>query len=505
MTNWTPRRQSLVLITVDCLRADHVGFLGYRHPTTPFLDELAREALIFQNAIVAGAPTYYSFPAILASRSPLALGRDISGIAPGETSMATTLKQAGYATAAFCAGNPYLSRRFGYDQGFDTFDDFLEEGSGSVNEIPLSRSRWLTRANRKLERWSRKMRCLGRLYDDVYFEYCQRLAMPTPSSFDELRRFPSADRLVDRAKAWLSSVGSGPFFLWLHFMDPHAPYYPAERALQVMGVGTTAARARYLNSYWNRGPLEKERFRQYEQELVALYDAGVRWVDMQIARLTKHVQALGHWNSCVIAFTADHGEEFLEHGGRFHSPGKLSEELIRVPLLIRVPGHGDLRAAQKPFSLLHLAPTLLDILELDAPAEFQGKSFWADLQHGHECDEVALVECLSGVTNPFHRAHRSGPRVLAVRDARYKLVWDLGAMQELLFDLQDDPEELQPRPAKQEPLARRKLMMHALQHLARSRNQRDPRLRSRALARELANEWQNHPPFTFADPNVAGS
>ena len=115
----TPR--SLVLITVDCLRADHVGFLGYNRPTTPFLDALATESLVFSNAIVAGAPTYYSFPAIMASRYPLALGRDVVGLAPDEPTLASALNQAGYATAAFLAGNPYLSRRFGYHAGFDTF------------------------------------------------------------------------------------------------------------------------------------------------------------------------------------------------------------------------------------------------------------------------------------------------------------------------------------------------------------------------------------------------
>src|SRR5438876_12454557 len=118
--------RSLILITIDCLRAGHVGFLGYGRPTTPVLDSLAAESFVFSNAMAAGAPTYYSFPAIMASRPPLALGRELIGVAPGETTLASTLQEAGYATAAFVAGNPYLSPRFGYDAGFDTFRDFLE-------------------------------------------------------------------------------------------------------------------------------------------------------------------------------------------------------------------------------------------------------------------------------------------------------------------------------------------------------------------------------------------
>src|SRR5438552_18963281 len=89
--------RSLVLITIDCLRADHVGFLGYGRPTTPFLDSLAAESFVFSSAIAAGAPTYYSFPAIMASRPPLALGREVIGVATGEITLDSTIQAAGFA------------------------------------------------------------------------------------------------------------------------------------------------------------------------------------------------------------------------------------------------------------------------------------------------------------------------------------------------------------------------------------------------------------------------
>ena len=145
--------RSLVLITVDCLRADHVGFLGYQPPNTPFLESLAGESLVFSNAIVAGAPTYYSFPAIMASRHPLALGRDIIGVAPEESTLASVLKNAGYATAAFLAGNPYLSSRFGYASGFDTFHDNMG-ATGPSSPLDKPSSSWKTSLNRGLARLS---------------------------------------------------------------------------------------------------------------------------------------------------------------------------------------------------------------------------------------------------------------------------------------------------------------------------------------------------------------
>src|ERR1700722_3745659 len=131
-------RKSIILVTVDCLRADHCGFMGYPCQTTPFLDCLAKESFVFPRAIVAGTPTYFSFPAILASRYPLALGREVLGIAPQEPTLATVLHDTGYATAAFLAGNPYLSPRFGYHLGFDTFQDFLGSTTSKESALPVS-------------------------------------------------------------------------------------------------------------------------------------------------------------------------------------------------------------------------------------------------------------------------------------------------------------------------------------------------------------------------------
>ena len=179
-----------MLVTVDCLRADHVGFMGYERPTTPFLDSLARESFVFPAAIVAGAPTYYSFPAILASRYPLALGRDVLGLGPDEPTLASVLKQAGYATASFGAANPYISSRFGYEHGFDTFRDFLEDEPAPLPDEKANAATgngWASRLNRKLQKVRPALGPLGMVYDELYFEYCQRV---TPV---RTRSMPCAD------------------------------------------------------------------------------------------------------------------------------------------------------------------------------------------------------------------------------------------------------------------------------------------------------------------------
>jgi len=485
-------QKSIVLVTVDCLRADHVGFVGYERPTSPFLDSLARESFVFPAAIVAGAPTYYSLPAILASRYPLALGRDVLGLAPGERTLASVLKQAGYATAAFGAANPYISSRFGYEAGFDTFCDFLKDAPAPLSDgegHSAPGGGWASRLNRKLQRVRPAMGPLGMVYDELYFQYCQRIT-PVADSLDSLRRFPAADAMVDEACTWLASVGRRPFFLWLHLMDPHAPYYPKDEALALMGFRSlTPFRARYLNSYWNRSDLGSGRLARHRDQVVALYDAGIRWVDAQLARLIERLRSSRTWDNCIFAFTADHGEEFLDHGGRFHPPARLMEELIRVPLLLRVPGSPKKELTKTPFSLLHLAPTLLDAAQLPVPSEFQGASCWPQLQQGTAFDAVAISECVASHNNPFRRENRLGPRVLSVRDARFKLVMHFDPPAERLYDLEADPGEHAPLSPSAHKPERRRLLEIARMHLQHSREQRDQRIRMRARIRELQLEW----------------
>jgi arylsulfatase A-like enzyme len=485
-------QKSIVLVTVDCLRADHVGFMGYERPTTPFLNSLAAQSFVFPAALVAGAPTYYSFPAILASRYPLNLGRDVLGLAPDEPTLASVLKQAGYATASFGAANPYISSRFGYEHGFDIFRDFLDgkvEPLSNDDATAKPAKGWVSRLNRSLQRLNTRLGPLGMVYDELYFQYCQRVTQ-TPTSLDALRRFPAADVIVNEACKWLESIGDAPFFLWLHLMDPHSPYYPKADALALMGhEPVTPFRARYLNSYWNRLDIGPQPRARHREEVVALYDAGVRWVDAQIANLVATLRKFGSWDNAIFAVTADHGEEFLDHGGCYHPPSRLMEELIHVPLLLRVPGSAKREVGKSPFSLLHLAPTLLDAVQVPIPSAFEGQSYWPQVRHGTSHDAVAISECVAGCTNPFRPQNRLGPRVLSVRDARYKLILHFDPRAEHLYDLEADPGEQSPLAATTQRAARRRLLEIAREHLQRSIQHRDQRARVRARLRDVQLEW----------------
>jgi arylsulfatase A-like enzyme len=481
-------RKSVLLVTVDCLRADHCGFMGYPRPTTPFLDALAKQSFVFPTAVVAGTPTYYSFPAILASRYPLAWGREILGLAVEEENLGAAFKKDGYATAFFGAANPYLSPQFGYDFGFDTFCDFLDAdlapGLNSSSDS-TERDHWQGNVNQVLSSFSHKVPGLGAAYDELYFQYCQRWAARTPQSLDALRRFPAADVIVDRAQKWLASVGEQPFFLWLHFMDPHAPYYPKEEALTILGVSRlTASRASYLNESWNRFDIGNNRLRHYHEEIIALYDAGICWVDAQLSNLAETLRQFKLWDNCIFAFTADHGEQFLEHDGRYHAPS-LAEELIRVPLLLRVPTQAHRALSSNPFSLLHLAPTLLEAAGSPISKEFRGESHWPHIKSGASWGEPAIAECIVGCPNPFHFEPRRGSRLLTVREAKYKLVLNCETHAEHFYDLESDPHEQSPLHEHAAKPHRRRLLEIALAHLRSHAQQRDSETYLRTRMREI--------------------
>jgi len=470
---------SLLFITIDCLRADHVGFLGYRNAITPTMDRLAAESIVFANAVVAGSPTYYAFPAVLAGRFPLAMGRDVLGLCPDETTLASHLRDQGYRTGAIVAGNPYLSRWMGYDQGFDYFEDFLQnqpaagEASCTPTGSELQRSSSL---NRLLQRLTRLTPTFSTMYQELYFNYCLWItARRAGRDFSRLlNAYPSAEVITDRAISQLK-LWQQPFFLWLHYMDAHRPYSPSGEMLEKLGRKDLSPPKQFrLRHLWLRQDLPTKRLWKYRKDYIDLYDASIAAIDSQIGRLLDALDTMGLRENTIIVLTSDHGEAFLERGISDHLPALATQEIIWVPLLIRLPKDRTYPGpVTRPFSLMDLLPTLLAIAGLDCPPSFTGRSRWPALQNGESWEDPAITEMIySHNLNPLDRINPPGPRLLAATDDRYKLTINFANGSAELFDLKQDPQELDGRPLSQNPQISIKLLRALHQHLENSLDNR---------------------------------
>ena len=139
---------NVLYVTIDSIRADHVGHLGYDRPTTPRIDAIAERGTACTRAIASGIPTYYSFKTLLGGDPALGHSREI-GLPDGTTTLAELFRDRGYRTAGFNAANPWLTRAYGYDRGFETFRDFLTDRTETGDESALARA--LTKGARRLQ------------------------------------------------------------------------------------------------------------------------------------------------------------------------------------------------------------------------------------------------------------------------------------------------------------------------------------------------------------------
>ncbi|WP_158854470.1 sulfatase [Halorhabdus sp. CUG00001] len=385
---------NIALVTVDSLRADHVGTYGYDRETTPELDALADDALVFENAIAHACATRPSFPSILTSTHGLLYG-GFDHLSDEQVPLSVPLSEAGYATAGFHS-NPYLSAEFSYDRGFDTFNDSETDPS-----LAASLRRWVVD------------NVDGRLYDFLSWLHTKT---EVHAGVDVGSYYEDATSLTDRAIAWVEQAEE-PWFLWIHYMDPHHPYVPPDE-YQVFGDTLSQQRGVKLRQRVLDDPdaLSEDEW----DDLIDLYDAEVRYTDSEVGRL---LDAIG---DAVWAVTADHGEEFYEHGNFGHK-NRFYDEHVHVPLVL-----GGIDRSGRSEALVGLndvPPTLLEAVGVDAPDGYRGTNAldgkrdrvvggWAP-DVGRDLDSVRLMS----------------------RTIDEKYIYDAGAESHELYDLAADPEE----------------------------------------------------------------
>ncbi len=349
-----PDRPNVLLVTIDTLRADRLGCYGYRTAATPTLDGLAARGARFETAIAHTPLTGPSHASILTGLSPLGHGfRNNSGfvLAPAIKTAAEDFKQAGYRTAAVISGFP-LDRRFGFDRGFDAYEDHLPRGN-----------------------------------DPRRTPYVERPANAT----------------TDAALRWLASLDvrqPTPWFLWVHYYDPHAPYEPP---------GDLATR-------YAASP----------------YDGEVAFVDRELGRLLRALEEKQALARTLVVATADHGESLGEHGEGTHGVF-VYDATVRIPLIMAGPRIAAGKLSNTVGRLIDVLPTMLDYAGIRLRADLDGRSLRPTIEGHAMGDAPAYAESLYG------QLELGWAPLYAWRTSKLKFI---DAPRPELYDLEHDASEV---------------------------------------------------------------
>lgn len=334
----------VILITVDCLRADHVGCIGNKN-VTPNIDRLAKQSIVFTQAFSNGPETSQSFPAIFTSTYFLMHGR--MHLLPRYTTLAEVLRNHGFKTVGFHS-NPFLSKSLGWDKGFDEFYDFTNVGKNSLNL--LGRFVRLTSHVLDVDRSTKIQWLLKKLY----YKF-SHLEMP----------YLEGTKLNEHIKGWMEKNIHHKFFIWMHYMDTHYPYAPPKEFLSNFSSRKEAFEFNLAVN--NANPLKEE-----VHTMMKLYSGEVQYVDKCIGDLLQYLKEKNLLKKSLILLTADHGDSFMEHGRLGHAYDILYNELIHVPLIIY--GLGISSKINVPVQLLDVTPTIAEILGLKKIHNFLGES-----------------------------------------------------------------------------------------------------------------------------------
>jgi arylsulfatase A-like enzyme len=396
--------ENVLLVTIDSLRADRVNARGDVMPGTSALMDRGVDLTAFERAYATGPGTTPSFPALITGTLPLSF-EGLGPLCDSRPSVPGRLRKAGLSTAGFHC-NPFLSRHFRYDVGFDAFRDYQNPLMGLATRI----------FPRGIEISNPKLRWLDyRLHLTDALKTAYRLVSGKP------RPYVSADIIADDTISWLTAVDP-PFFCWMHFMDVHHPCHPPTRYRARYGVEAVSAAT--VSELYAKMLREPERLSPGDVEtLKSLYDAAIEYVDDQIERIVAVLARCGHLEDTLVVLTSDHGELFGDHG-EFGKPERMYEALLKVPLVVgnNPPSLGA--AAGDLVSLLDVPPLIHDVLGMAVPEAYEGRLPGIDPSRTHVLAEHAV----------------NGDVIVAGRGERWRFEYDELRDETRLYDLEGGSE-----------------------------------------------------------------
>lgn len=393
--------RNVLLITIDTLRADVISAYNNNAPQTPNLDRLAQDGLLFENGFSEAPWTLPAVASIMTGVSPFVHSATaIDSQIPAElTTLPEFMQRAGYQTGAI-GRNINLVKKL--PRGFGTYQFFpkprIEGLGGFLLKILLSKS-GNTDAN-------------------------------------------TADltRLTER---WIDQNSKQDFFFWLHYFDPHMPYNPPGPYQPQKGYAKRIGR-KFHNSF---KPQIRTGFfvpdKSERQWIKDLYLGEVRYVDDQLGKLMNHLKKKGLYDQTLIFVTSDHGEEFGEHEGFFHGHS-LYNELLRVPLIVKMPGSVFKGRRVPNVTTTAILPTILELCEIPfTPELFSSPSFASLLASDGLAKEQPVVS-----TGLLFYSDK-----VSIQDREMKYLRDLTTSGEQIYDMVKDPGEQHSLPLNSDSVA----------------------------------------------------
>jgi len=372
-----PARPNVILVVIDTLRADFLNCMGGRNPATPSIDTLASMGVKFDRCISAAPITGPSITSIFTGQYPTVHGVrfNLHEVPEVTATIAARLGEAGYETAGFVSST-IISSRYGFNRGFDLYDDRTTD------------------------------------------EY-------SPNHYER-----GAEKTNARAIEWLRNrPADKPFFLFVHYFDPHAPY----RAHFGKQAGKSFP-ADYLDGLYRDQDVEA--IKKVYDEIVEYYRQEVTYTDMQLGRLLRIVEETGLLEDTVIVLTADHGEELFDHDYYCQHGRSLYDTVLNVPLIIHLPGRAHAGGSvDSTVRTVDILPTVMEAAGVDPGGGLSGTSLMPLVDSAEADDRTALS---------FRAPHDffwEGLGIAATR-GRWKLI-QFEKTGDRFFDIETDPRELE--------------------------------------------------------------
>ena len=444
---------NILLITLDTTRPDHLGMYGYSMNTSPNMDELSSMGTVFDNVVSSSSWTLPGHASLFTGRytyNNKVFEKRI--LKNDEILLAETLRENGYVTSGFIGG-PFVKAKYGLAQGMlyhnDRLDFYEANSLVAFNKFSLKKVSYevFTRIKDSFSSnlevgdvEENKENETSNTEESSSVQSIQSIIFQSVNSVHDMIFQNDYERTCEEINrdvfSWLDYNHDKTFFLFINYFDPHNDYVLGKEFRHLFTNKT-------MDYNILKQTMSLDRYSDVSPEIIeymtALYDTEIYYLDHNIGKLIHKLDDLSVLNDTIIIITADHGEEFYEHGG-FNHKVTLYEEVVRIPLIIYYPEKIPAKKIQGRFSIVDIYPTILDILEIEPPDNLDGISLLSFIESDHVYNRSLIISELHATGYLV----KDSANQIAIYYDNWKLINvtpEKRFVPSSLFNLEEDPNE----------------------------------------------------------------